>query len=111
MLEFIQHYWIEFGFSIIIAILTAGYRNIKQELRQKMIEQIAVKNGIVALLRQSLVDSYNKYSEKGYCPIYAKEVAEQIYKQYTALGGNDIGSELYHKIVSMPTNKKSKEEN
>lgn len=68
-----------------------------------MKEQEAVKEGLVAILRQTIYDNYNKWSERGYCPIYAMEVIKKVYEQYHALGGNDVGTELYERIKDLPT--------
>lgn len=65
--------------------------------------QDEVIEGLLALLRQALYDAYNKWSEKGYCPIYAMEVSEKIYEQYHALGGNDVGTELFERLKELPT--------
>ena len=36
-------------------------------------QEKALSEGVQALLRESIVNSYNKHAEKGFCPIYAKE--------------------------------------
>ena len=58
-----------------------------------------------ALLREAIVSSYNKYSDKGFMPIYAKESLKKAYKAYAALGGNDVASELYNKMLKMEEEK------
>lgn len=68
-----------------------------------MKEQEAVKAGLVAILRQTIYDNYNKWSEREYCPIYAREVITDVYRQYHALGGNDVGTELYNRTMELPT--------
>ena len=45
---------------------------------------------------------YNRYSDKGFCPIYAKESIKRVYVSYHDLGGNDVATELYSKILKMP---------
>lgn len=102
-MNFILQYWVEFAFGIISATLLAGYRGLRKDIQTKIVEQNAIKEGVVSLLRQSLVDSYNKWIERGYCPIYAKEVCEKVYDNYSALGGNDVGTELYERITKLPT--------
>lgn len=62
----------------------------------------ALADGVQSLLRQSIVADYNKYSDRGYCPIYAKESIKRAYKAYHTLGGNDVATELYRKILAMP---------
>lgn len=103
IIELIKQYWVELMFGCFTAFLGLCYRSLKNELIKKVKEQEAVKEGLVALLRQSLYDSYNKWSERGYCPIYAMEVSKRIYEQYHALGGNDVGTELYERLKELPT--------
>lgn len=63
----------------------------------------AIKNGLQCLLRAEIIRSYDKYTERGYCPLYAKEALTRAYKAYHALGGNDVATELYHAIMELPT--------
>lgn len=63
----------------------------------------ALKLGVQCLLRNEIIRNHDKYTEKGYCPIYAKEATTRAYKAYHALGGNDVATELYHDILALPT--------
>ena len=58
-------------------------------------ENEAVKLGIQAILRENIVSNYNKYKDRGYMPIYARESAKKVYEAYTDLGGNDVAHDLY----------------
>lgn len=69
-----------------------------------------VEDGIEGLLRLEIVRSYNEYTEKGYCPIYAKESLARAYKAYHNLGGNDVATDLFKKTMDLPTEKESEEE-
>lgn len=62
----------------------------------------ALKNGLQCLLRAEIIRSYDKYIERNSIPIYAKEAVEKAYKAYHALGGNDVATELYNKILDLP---------
>ena len=62
----------------------------------------AIADGVQCLLRDSIVRDFNKWTEKGYCPIYAKESIKRAYKAYHDLEGNDVATELYNKILEMP---------
>ena len=68
-------------------------------------KQQAIAEGVQSLLRDAIVTAYNKYSEQGFCPIYAKENIKRMYHAYHALDGNDVATELYHKILVMPEEK------
>lgn len=102
MAAFIKgHVW-EWVFTLISAILAWCLRNVSARLKQEQQKNEAISEGIQALLRESIVSSYNKYSERGYMPIYAKESIKRAYTAYKALGGNDVASELYQKMLKMP---------
>lgn len=67
------------------------------------LENEAVKLGIQAILRESIVSNYNKYKDRGYIPIYARESVKKIYEAYTDLGGNDVAHDLYDKMRQWDT--------
>lgn len=62
----------------------------------------AIKNGIQCLLRAEIIRSNEKYKEKGFCPIYAKEALTRAYKAYHALKGNDVATGLYEETMNLP---------
>lgn len=62
----------------------------------------AVKNGIQCLLRAEIIRAHEKYADKGYCPIYAKEALTRAYTAYHALKGNDVATELYEETLHLP---------
>lgn len=66
-------------------------------------EEIAMRNGLQSLLRAEIIRSYEKYTDKGYCPIYAKEALKIEYSAYHQLGGNDVATELYRKTLKLQT--------
>ena len=70
----------------------------------------AVKAGMQCLLRAEIVRSYDKYTGRGYCPIYAKEALTKAYDAYHALGGNDVATGLYHAVLELPCEKGDKKE-
>lgn len=110
ILAFIAEHWLEWLFACISALLGYGYTQILTRLRAEQKKNEAISTGVQALLRESIVSSYNKYSDKAFCPIYAKESIKKAYKAYSALGGNDVASELYRKILSMDEEDKNHEE-
>jgi hypothetical protein len=109
MFDFIVQYWTGIAFSLLTGAITLCYRHLKKEVEARVEEHRVVKKAITAILRQTIYDSYNKWSEKGYCPIYAMEVATKVYEQYHALGGNDVGTELYERLKELPTQPLHKE--
>lgn len=64
----------------------------------------ATKKGIKALLRADLIRLYNKYHDDlEYCPIYVKQALEDEYKEYVALHGNGVGTNIYNALMALPT--------
>lgn len=79
--------------------LTLAYRKLAARVRR----QEAVELGIQALLRDRMIRAYNHYTEKGYCPIYARENVEELYHRYHDLGGNGTITGLIDKLRELPT--------
>lgn len=66
----------------------------------------AIELGLQALLRDRIIQAYNHYTEKAFCPIYGKENVENMYRQYHNLGGNGTVTKLYEALMALPTEKK-----
>lgn len=81
------------------AILTwCGVSLKKQNAKDK-----AIADGLQCLLRAELIRTNKEYIEKGYCPIYALESVNRMYKAYHNLGGNDVVTELVEQLKDLPT--------
>lgn len=100
--DFVLSNWIEWLFAAATAVFAWCYRNISAKLKVEQMRNEAVAAGVEALLRDAIVEKYNKYDDKGSCPIYAKESLKKLYKAYHDLGGNDVATELYRKMLAMP---------
>ena len=96
-------------FGLIAAALGLMYRNLQKRLKEEQQKRKALEDGMCALLRNSIVDGYNKCQEKGYCPIYAKENLEKMYAAYHNLNGNGVVTGLMDDIRKMPVNPAGKD--
>lgn len=68
-----------------------------------VIKQISgMRKGIQALLRAQLISDWNKYSDMGYAPIYARENFENVYTQYHNLGANGVMDDIRNKFLALP---------
>lgn len=109
ILSYLQSHWLEWLFAALTAAAGIGYRNVSAKLKMEHERNGAIANGVQSLLRESIVENYNKYSDRGYCPIYAKESIKKVYTAYHNLGGNDVATELYRKLLALPEEKEEKE--
>lgn len=102
ILAYIGAHWLEWACAIIAGLAGLGYKNLSKRMKEEKKQNKAIAEGVQSLLRESIVTSYNKYTEKGFCPIYAKESIKKVYTAYHNLGGNDVASSLYKKVLEMP---------
>ena len=83
-------------------ILITGGKYIVKRINKTDAKTEAVCLGVQALLRDRLIQTYNRYNDKGYAPIYAKENFENMYQQYHALGKNGVMDEIHEKFKALP---------
>lgn len=81
------------------AICTAVFGYLAGRLRRAR----SVEKGMQCLLRLEIIRSYENYSHKGYCPVYAREALSRGYSAYHGLGGNDVATDLFDKLMELPT--------
>ena len=62
----------------------------------------ALVQGVVAMLRDRLIDVMDYHIDTGWCPVHKGEVINKMYLSYHDLGGNDIVSKTYQRFVNLP---------
>lgn len=75
---------------------------VSAKLKGAMKREKALQDGVQSLLRNQLIEYHDKYTERGFCPIYAKESARRCYEAYHELGGNGVITKLYNDIMALP---------
>ncbi len=103
LMEFISENWMDWFTVGIVSAVSMWHRKIMKAISDDKIKYKAVARGVEALLRDRIIDSYNKYEKKGVCPIYAKENVKRLYMPYHELGGNDVATELVEQLLQMPS--------
>ena len=95
--------------EIIVALIGAAvtfanvaFTNISARKHHKDQRTEQLEAGVQCLLRAEIIRSNEKYTDKGYCPLYAKEALTKAYSAYHALGGNDVATDLYNDIMALP---------
>ena len=102
-MDWITRYWVEWGFGLLIALLGILWTHLTRKLKQAKQEQDAIKAGLQALLRAQMVTDFNRYSEKGFAPIYARDNFENCWKQYEKLGENGVMRDIHDRFMRLPT--------
>ena len=90
-------------FGALTAALIAQAKSARRENK-------ALKAGIQALLRAQMISDFNKWSDKGCAPIYARENFENCWRQYHALGANGVMDDVRSKFLALPASAPVKKE-
>lgn len=75
------------------------YNNFKKSEKS---EAKSIKFGLISLLKSEIVKTHEKCLKKGICTIYEMELVEDIYKNYTQLGGNGCAEKLVNDLKKLP---------
>ena len=105
MIEIVKYVlanWVEWLFLAISAFLGYSYRQLTKRQKEEAQKSAALHDGMQALLRDRIIQAYNHYQDKGYCPIYGKENVKRMYDAYHVLGGNDVETKLKDTLIEMP---------
>lgn len=100
-LNFIITYWLQILFGAILS----GLSLIMKRFDAKLKKMQATEHGVQALLRNEIIQTYNKAKECGYLAIYERENVQHLYDEYKSLGGNGVVKDLVDKIFVLPTDK------
>lgn len=75
---------------------------ITKELRDNKRNNEAMKNSMIALLRSQITGKADTYLELKCLPNYARLCLHELFKEYTALGGNHGMEELVNQCFKLP---------
>ena len=110
IISYVSEYWVQWLFTAALGGIAWAQKTTLKKFKEQRKEDEAVKLGMQAMLRDTIVSNYNKYHDKGYMPIYARESMKKIYQAYEGLGGNDVAHDLYNKMLSWDTDPDEEEE-
>lgn len=103
--EWVKEYWIKALFGGVISAFGVMIAWLKKKFKR----QAAFELGMQALLRNEIIKEYNYWTDRCYCPIYARDNIKNMYTQYHSLGQNGVIDDLYEKIFDLPTEKPIKD--
>lgn len=110
IVQYIETHWVEWLFVAVSALLSFSQRSVIKKQDEERRKSAALQDGIQALLRDRIIQGYNHYQDKGYCPIYGKENVKRMYDAYHVLGGNDVATKLKDTLMEMPEEPVEREE-
>jgi len=111
MSEILNHIalnWVTVLFALASAVLSVLYSKLNKIAKESIKRNNAVGEGVQAILRNEIIEQYNKYKDKGYCPIYAKTNIKNLHKPYKNLGGNGVIDKLVEELLEMSTERSDK---
>lgn len=103
--EMIAGHLVEILFAGLTAVLGIAYKVLAGRIKRMHAEDQALRDGMCSLLRNGIIDAYNRYSERGSIPIYALENVERLYDAYHGLSGNGTVTELMERLKELPTSR------
>ena len=101
MKEFILTYWIEFVFGLAITVLSFCYKHLQKKFR----EHEDLKEGLIAILHDRILQSGLYFIQKGEISISEFNNIEKMYKAYHKLGGNGTGTEIFGRVEELELKK------
>lgn len=78
-------------------------KNVDYRLEENEKSNQAMKEATVAMLRSQIVSKCETYQKLGYLPEYARYCLTDLFKQYTALGGNHGVKLLVDEVLKLPS--------
>lgn len=99
--------------DVVIAIVTAlcGYivwllkdmrKSSKERDEREEIEKRANRKGTRCLLRQQIIDYYDKYTERGFITSHGYENLKDMTEAYEDLGGNGTVHKMAEELKKLP---------
>lgn len=95
--------------TLIVSVVSALFTYLVKQTKKNRDDTKAVKQGVQALLRAQMIEDYNKWSERGYAPIYARQNFENCWKHYHSLGANGVMDDIHIKFLKLPTDPEEEE--
>lgn len=84
--------------TLIGIIIHEAQKYIKEQRRRDVLHKYA----ILHLLEHNITQAYERYCAFGQIPRFALRCVENMYKEYTGLGGNGLISEMVKRLRALP---------
>ena len=104
MEEFINlaaEWWIKWAFGLLGAAIVAGFKYLRKKQKVQEVRQKALEDGMVAMLRDRIVQSYYHYHGRNNITLHGLENVKGMYAAYEKLGGNGVVKKLYLDLLEL----------
>ena len=96
MLESIGVYIATTIIGAILGFIAAKYKKTRKK-------DLAIEQGVQALLRNEIIRRYREFESKGEISILDKENLEEMFEQYKNLGGNGTVKKMMDELLNLKT--------
>ena len=99
----------DFGTEILFNIITCVlgllvgilFGILKTKIHNEQKEDTAIKNGLRCLLREEIIRICDRCLERGSVHIHCLESLDDLFEQYSALGGNGMAKKLIEDVKKL----------
>ena len=88
---------------LVPTILGGALGYITTKLKKNKSKDLAIEQGVQALLRNEIIRRYREFEAKGEISILDKENLEEMFKQYKRLGGNGTVKKMMDELLELKT--------
>lgn len=86
---------------VLQGVLRENHKLKKEKEKCMKEEDTAVKDGVLSLLRSEMIRCHAKYTERQSITLHGYEAWKEMFKAYTALGGNGMVKHLNAEIEEL----------
>jgi hypothetical protein len=88
--------------SFIVGVLTSKYKKAKSKNKEQEDQLLAMKKGIIAMLKNIIASAHETYTRQGFCSVQDKQEIITIHKCYESLCDDGLCTALKDDIVHLP---------
>ena len=96
ILQMILSYLIPTILGTILGFIATNFKKNKKK-------DLAIEQGVQALLRNEIIRRYREFESKGEISILDKENLEEMFEQYKNLGGNGTVKKMMDELLNLKT--------
>lgn len=85
------------------SLILCAFKYLHSMIKKNREDYKALRLGMQAMLRSQMISDYNKWEERGYAPIYARDNFENCWEQYHSLGANGVMDDIHRRFLELPT--------